>query len=185
MKNQLSKTKIKFYSSLNPEQFNHFASLVKDKVKLANSETVKLKLEVEYAQLVDLYVKLFNIKIGTLVEDVFHEWDDQDESERDFVIVTKFFRLKLEDNFKFPYLTLVDSDEDKYQYNEPMDCIYYKPVTTERFQWMVDNYPAKMIMVYNNPKLNLKSNPLFKDIKWPKEYKKSKSLVDTLTDIGL
>jgi hypothetical protein len=177
---KLSATKIKFYSSLTAEQFEQHADKVWAKVRDCNRKETKVRLEQEYTALLDLYQEQFNIRIGTLVENNMQDYRDWSEDECDFYIVEKFMYESFNDHSDQPILSVItNGDED------PTHIVSYKAVTPERFQWMVNNYPEKMIMLWNKPKLKLKTNPLFTNIQWPKKLEEEKKLVDDLASIGL
>lgn len=180
-KSKLSKTKIEFYSSLSPEQFNHYADIVWAKIRSCKSKETKVRLEQEYSALLDLYAELFQIKIGSFVELQMEGYKDWTEDESDFYIVEKFMYESFNDHSNQPVLSIITNDED----DSPSHVTCYRMVTTERFQWMVNHYPEKMIMVWNQPEFKLKTNPLYKNIKWPKKLKVEKQLVDDLAAIGL
>jgi hypothetical protein len=180
---KLSATKIKFYSSLTPEQFERHADKIWSKLRhvvLCKRKETKVRLEQEYTALLDLYKEQFNIKIGTLVENNIQDYRDWSEDECDFYIVEKFMYESFNDHSDQPILSVITNDDE-----DPTHIISYKAVTPERFQWMVNNYPEKMIMLWNKPKLKLKTNPLFTNIKWPKKLEEEKKLVDDLASIGL
>jgi hypothetical protein len=178
---KLSKTKIKFYSSLTAEQFERHSEIVWAKIRDCKRKETSVRLEQEYTALLDLYKEQFNIKIGTLVENNIQDYKDWSEDECDFYIVEKFMYESFNDHSDQPILSVITNDD----HDEATHIINYKAVTPERFQWMVNNYPEKMIMLWNKPRLKLKTNPLFKNIQWPKKLEKEKNLVDDLASIGL
>lgn len=177
---KLSATKIKFYSSLTPEQFNHYADKIWDKVRSCNRKETKVRLEQEYSALLDFYAELFQIKIGSFIELQMGRYKDWSEDESDFYVVEKFMYESYNDHSDQPVLSVITNDDE-----DPTHITSFKPVTQERFQWMVNHYPEKMIMLWNKPELKLKTNPLYKSIKWPKKLKEEKQLVDDLASIGL
>ena len=177
---KLSKTKIKFYSSLSPDQFLCHSDLIWTKIVKSDKKGSKVRLEQEYAALLDLYAELNEFKVGTLIELMMDKYKDWSEDETDFYIVEKFMYESCNEYSNQPILSVITNDDE-----DPTHITSFKLVTTERFQWMVNHYPEKMIMVYNNPKLKLKSNPLYKNIQWPKNLKQEKELVEDLLSIGL
>ena len=181
---KLSKTKVKFYSSLTPEQFDQQVDQIRIKIKQVKTVIAKIRLENEYAALIELYVKLFDIKIGSLLEDNACDWKDWAESENTFYILEDFWYYQAEE-FNTNTLRIITNDELDSLMNEPVDVLCFKVVTPERFQWLVNHYTEKMIMIWNSPLLKLKTNPLYKNIQWPKKLKQEKKLVDDLASIGL
>lgn len=177
---KLSKTKIEFYSSLSPEQFNSYADIVWTKIRTCDRKETKVRLEQEHAALLDLYAEVFQIRIGSLVELQMGSYKDWTEDENDFYIVENFMYAGLNDISDQPILSVITNEDDG-----PTHITAFKPVTTEKFQWMVNHYPEKMIMLWNQPEFKLKTNPLYKSIKWPKKLKEEKQLVDDLAAIGL
>lgn len=177
---KLSATKTKFYSSLAPEQFNHYSDEIWGKISKCKTKEAKVRLEQEYTALLDLYAEINQFKIGSLVEIILEGWKDWSEDETEFYVVEKFMYESFNDISNQPVLSLITSEAE-----DPNHITNYKVVTPEKFQWMVNHYPEKMIMVYNDPKLKLKTNPLYNNIVWPADLKDEKELVDLLTDIGL
>lgn len=157
-----------------------YADQVLNDIRKCSRKETLVRLEQEYTALGNLYAEQFNIKIGTLVEYNMLDWKDWTEDEADFCIVEKFMYDSFSDESNQPFLNVLTNLDDS-----AVPITSYRPVTFERFQWMVNNYPEKMIMIWNKSELKLKSNPLYKNIKWPKKLKEEKELVDSLHSVGL
>jgi hypothetical protein len=183
-KYKLSQGKINFYSSLSPEQFDYYSSELRKKAKSCKKLTRKSELQNEFVALMDLYLQIHQIRIGTIVEYIVEDWHDWDDSETDLFMVRKFFNIA-HDDIITPICSVSVDDEDCFC-DEPLLPTAYKPVSLERLQWLVEHYPEKMAVLWSDKSLNLSTNPLFKGkIIWPEKIVKEKELLEDLKSIGL